>query len=809
MLDFNKPVSMTASARLIYQLGEQLISDELVALSELIKNSYDADALRVKVIVDSKIETEYGRGQIIIEDNGNGMTPSIIVNSFLKLSGNFKVINKISPHFKRRTLGEKGLGRLSFQRLGCYIEVLTAPRVERFDIIDESDIEYLFKQGINTFSIKLDWREFSDDKNFEDVTAEVIPLKKEVPIYGTRIIISGIRNLNFWDLNVGQEKRLRNDILSMTNPFVSSDTTDFINIDINIDGKEFLVDSIDENIVREISDVYVKFQMENGILDIKLYNQKKYFERLKEDYIKRFTLDDKGPCYKLIEDNCSYNNYKYFHETINFNENQEKLSFVLNKVNGKNALDFAFTGAIYTLDRGSARNTKITKSLLDQSLFIQKNFFKVGELWDSIYGIFMFRDKFRILPYGKKDWLGFTQLSQRSKATVFKEGNVSGYITINGESSEYLKEQTNRQGILEDEYGYNFMKILSTTLIETLIKWDAYKLRKCFIQPAVDKKSGNDNFLYNSTREIIFERAVVMKDEVKQSANDLADEIEKTNNDEQLSLFSDNAKQLADKALAFKKNSEQIIRKYEQDIYMKDMAINEYEQIVPLIGQSILVESATHEFTRIFSNLSAVNKQLQIFSKDNKELLSDKSFKLNKMILDLSRQINDLNLQLNHILPTQKNKIKNTEDINMKDFFKLNYDGESIMKSKLDRKNIKILFHGDDFKIKSSLGVLIVVFDNLVLNSMYWIENISDPIINIHIDKQGIVTYWDNGHGIDKSIEDTLFNPFVTLKSDGRGLGLYICQELLAVNSASINLLDDINEHGRKYKFQIIFNEVI
>lgn len=168
-----------------------------------------------------------------------------------------------------------------------------------------------------------------------------------------------------------------------------------------------------------------------------------------------------------------------------------------------------------------------------------------------------------------------------------------------------------------------------------------------------------------------------------------------------------------------------------------------------------------------------------------------------------------MNLQLNHILPTQKNKIKNTEDINIRDFLKSNYDDESIMKSKLDRKNIKILFHGDDFKIRSSLGVLIVVFDNLVLNSMYWIENISNPIININIDKHGIVTYWDNGRGIDKSIEDTLFNPFVTLKSDGRGLGLYICQELLAVNSASINLLDDINEHGRKYKFQIIFNEVI
>lgn len=810
MYDFNKPISMSASARLIFQLGEQLISDELVALSELIKNAYDADALNVKVKVNSKVETEYGKGKITIEDNGNGMLPSIIVNSFLRLSSNYKVVNKVSPYYKRRTLGEKGLGRLSFQRLGYYIEIETCPRVERFSTMDDTDKNYLLEQNMNTFSIKLDWREFSDDKNFEEVTANVTPIKKDKAIFGTRIIISGIRNLNFWNLNVAQEKRLRNEILSMINPFVSSNKNDFIKINIDIDGKEFLVDNIDESIVRDLSDVYVKFKMEDGILNIDLYNQKKYFERLKDEYIKRYTIEEKGPQYEIVKDNCKYENYNHFHETINFNSCNNKLSFVLNKINNRNALDFSFDGAIYAVDRKSARSAKITENMLNQSMFIKKNFFKIGELWESIYGIFMFRDQFRILPYGKKDWLGFTQLSQRSKATIFKEANVSGYITINGAKSENLKEQTNRQGILEDEYGYNFINILSNTLIETLVKWDAYSLRQCFTQPQSEKgKKEKSNYLYNLTKEIVFRRVDTPKSKAKKSERNFEKEINKIYSSGQLNFVSDEMKQLSDSALIYKENTESLIKKYEQDIFDKNMQIDEYEGVIPLIGQSILVESATHEFMRIFSNLSIINQRLKAFSKENKDLLLDKAITLNKLIIDFNRQVSDLNLQLNHILPTQKSKMKNTENINIRNFFESNYDNDSIMKSKLDRKKIKIIFLGEDFNIRFSLGVLIVVFDNLVLNSMYWIENNENPCIYIQIDSHGIINYWDSGNGIDESIEDSLFNPFVTLKKDGRGLGLYICQELLAMNLANIVLLNDKNRYGRKYKFQITFNEVI
>ena len=85
-MDKTRLLNLSISTRIISQLGEQLISDEIVALMELIKNSYDADATKVTINVDTKAETSYGIGRIEIKDNGNGMTPYIIEKGFLRIS---------------------------------------------------------------------------------------------------------------------------------------------------------------------------------------------------------------------------------------------------------------------------------------------------------------------------------------------------------------------------------------------------------------------------------------------------------------------------------------------------------------------------------------------------------------------------------------------------------------------------------------------------------------------------------------------------------------------------------------------------
>ena len=107
------------------------------------------------------------------------------------------------------------------------------------------------------------------------------------------------------------------------------------------------------------------------------------------------------------------------------------------------------------------------------------------------------------------------------------------------------------------------------------------------------------------------------------------------------------------------------------------------------------------------------------------------------------------------------------------------------------------------------MGNMIVIFDNLVINAEYWLDKdeIIERQIFFHCASLNTVQVWDSGLGVAKEIENSLFEPFQTMKRDGRGLGLYIVQELLSLMNADIELLQDRNSFGRRYIFQITFQE--
>ena len=90
----NRTASFRVHASLIYKLGESLIEDEVTALSELIKNSYDADATICSLVISSDyIEEINGRkckGYIELSDNGCGMDLTTIINGWLTLSNSPK-----------------------------------------------------------------------------------------------------------------------------------------------------------------------------------------------------------------------------------------------------------------------------------------------------------------------------------------------------------------------------------------------------------------------------------------------------------------------------------------------------------------------------------------------------------------------------------------------------------------------------------------------------------------------------------------------------------------------------------------------
>lgn len=132
----------------------------------------------------------------------------------------------------------------------------------------------------------------------------------------------------------------------------------------------------------------------------------------------------------------------------------------------------------------------------------------------------------------------------------------------------------------------------------------------------------------------------------------------------------------------------------------------------------------------------------------------------------------------------------------------------------LEYKETKInyILSGSDFEstlVKDSFKIII---ENFLINSAYWLERYSIRKPSIHFDfngrKKQLIIY-DNGIGISKDIAKRIFEPFVTNKpsGDGRGMGLYIVNNLLNEIGATIDLSEKQNENGNLYQFIITFPE--
>lgn len=176
-------------ASIVYQLGESLISDDIQALLELVKNAYDADAtfaaVDINTLVPPPAESSFldARGFITIEDDGEGMTEEALVNGWLVISNSIKRRQKQQgqrSRLGRTPLGDKGLGRLSAQRLGENLEIITRPR--------GSDDE---------FYIGFSWPSFAKVERLSEMTVDIVrrPAERRA---GTKLIISNLNDFEAW-----------------------------------------------------------------------------------------------------------------------------------------------------------------------------------------------------------------------------------------------------------------------------------------------------------------------------------------------------------------------------------------------------------------------------------------------------------------------------------------------------------------------------------------------------------------------------------------------------------------------------------
>src|SRR5713226_7352084 len=116
----------TVDSALLSELGEKLVESAHIALVELVKNAYDADATQVGV----KVLPDPPRGPVVqVTDNGSGMTFRDVQNYWMRIATPHKTTHELSERYGRPRTGSKGIGRFSCRRLGPRLRLLTVGSV--------------------------------------------------------------------------------------------------------------------------------------------------------------------------------------------------------------------------------------------------------------------------------------------------------------------------------------------------------------------------------------------------------------------------------------------------------------------------------------------------------------------------------------------------------------------------------------------------------------------------------------------------------------------------------------------------------
>jgi len=407
----NEELIFKPRARLMLQLGEQLIRNESIALLELIKNAYDADASTAKVIMRNLDVPE--EGVIIVEDDGCGMTEEIIKNVWMEPGSDYKenLFKKgiRTQRFGRLPLGEKGVGRFAAHKLGELIILITRA---------ENNPEIV---------LKIDWEVFEKNKYLEDIS---IRLTRRNPMIfknktGTRIEIRKLKKP--WTR--GMLREVYRSILAFISPF---DTPESFRVIFEPDHQDWIKDLLTMEDVKDFALFRFKCVLNGNRIE------KFHYE---------FTP---WPSMKKVNGRVVNETDEYMSKKLFLFDDKEKKEINLDNYNIGPVI---FEGFIFDLDPKILSLGVPDKKTLREYLKMNG-------------GIRVYRDGIRIYDYGEpgNDWLdlGIRRVNEPTKR--ISNNIIVAAVHLIRKKSTDLREKTNREGFIENDAFRELKKALIYSL---------------------------------------------------------------------------------------------------------------------------------------------------------------------------------------------------------------------------------------------------------------------------------------------------------------------------------------------------------
>jgi anti-sigma regulatory factor (Ser/Thr protein kinase) len=482
-------------ARLILQVGDRLIANEKIAISEIIKNSYDADARNVIVEMNNIDDEE--KGEIIVFDDGSGMNLDILENVWMEPGTNYKENllskNQVSSQFNRLPIGEKGIGRFGVHKLGNKIELISKKKNER------------------EVKLKIDWNNFDSDKYLNEEEVEITEKQTNENNFfgkdekGTYLRITSLRKA--WGKT--DFRTFYRNAMSLVSPFSSKD--DFqIKIKSNLNWEHGLI-SIDK--IKKYALWYFKVITENNIVDEKSYIKIREFTYTFTPYQGMTKISSKTVTEEdeYILKDCDIKRKKD-KENKKEEENSEIKKNEYENISNDGFGNIIIEGYIYDFDT----KTLDLSDISDRSGI--RNYVKENG------GVRVYRDGMRIYDYGEfgDDWLGLDQ--SRINAPTSKIGNklILSSVSLTRQESKGLEEKTNREGFIENQVFNNFRDsvIFILNKVNFLRNIDKDKIRKIY-QDEVDIEESTISIIQKIEKKVNNEKVVPLEDDRKQILTNL------------------------------------------------------------------------------------------------------------------------------------------------------------------------------------------------------------------------------------------------------------------------------------------------
>jgi len=386
-------------AQILLQLGEQLIKNENVAILELVKNAYDADAK--KVIVNMQELEEQEEAYIEIIDDGCGMDINIIRDIWMEPGNSHKkdvVENKKLSNLGRLPIGEKGIGRFGVHKLGKVIQLVSKT---------ESSKEVI---------LNIDWRIFEKAEYLSDINIDIHERNPRIftgDKTGTYIKITQLSAV--WTR--GMLRSLHRSLTALNSPFESDKS---FKVQLRTDKQDWLEGLLRFKDIKEYALFECDMELKNNIISRFEYCFSPY-DTMHDTKKRRVVFEQEVVMRKRVKKNG-----KKIFEDIDLGK------YKIGTINIK----------IFAFDRDSSI---LNNYVSDKSAF--KNYL------DENGGVSVFRDGMRILDYGEpgNDWLGLDLKRVNAPTKNLSNNIILGAVYLSRDTSHDLKEKTNREGFIEDE----------------------------------------------------------------------------------------------------------------------------------------------------------------------------------------------------------------------------------------------------------------------------------------------------------------------------------------------------------------------